>query len=67
MQTNELERAQKQVTELHNTLSILENEYTYTMNNIVDMAVQKMKSVTEGDDEKADYVSGTLWQLECLS
>jgi conjugal transfer/entry exclusion protein len=67
MQTNELQRAQKQVTELQNTLSILENEYTNTMNNIVDMAMQKMKSVTEKDDEKANYVSGTLCRLVCLS
>ena len=67
MQTNELQRAQKQVTELQNTLSILENEYTDTMNKIVDMAVQKMNSVTEKNDEKADYVSGTLCRLACLS
>ncbi|CAO3672407.1 unnamed protein product [Umbelopsis ramanniana] len=60
MQTNELQRAQKQVTELQNTLSILENEYTDTMNNIVDMAVQKMKSVTEKDNEKADYALAEL-------
>lgn len=67
MQTNELQRAQKQVTELQNTLSILENEYTDTMNKIVDMAVQKMKSVAEKDDEKVVHVSGTLCRLACLS
>ncbi|KAI9285576.1 hypothetical protein BC943DRAFT_360259 [Umbelopsis sp. AD052] len=60
IQTNELHRAQKQVTELQNTLSQLANEYNIAMNQIVDMAMQKMTSVTEKEAEITNYALGEL-------
>ncbi|KAI8582536.1 hypothetical protein K450DRAFT_269281 [Umbelopsis ramanniana AG] len=58
IQTDELHRAQKQATELQNTLSQLADEYSIAMDQIVDMALQKMTSVAEREEEITNHVIG---------